>query len=128
MASARRPPIADDEQLSGKREQSAQGRKLDSRSPPGRMDVVMQTEVSAVFERLTWDEICRRFPDEWVVLVETDWVNDTDFTFGTAVVVAHHKRRKQASPDIKAAFLCHDEVGCFWTGEISGPVPRFGIP
>lgn len=79
-------------------------------------------------DRLTWDEIAKRFPDEWVVLVDTDWANDRDFEFGTALVVAHHKRRKDASPDVKAAFRHHDEVGCFWTGEIRGPVPRFSIP
>jgi hypothetical protein len=55
-------------------------------------------------ERLTWNEICRRYPDEWVVLVETEWVNDTDFEFRSAVVVAHHNSRKAVSPEIKAAF------------------------
>jgi hypothetical protein len=79
-------------------------------------------------DRLTWDEICKRFPDEWVVLVDTDWVNDRDFEFGTALVVAHHKRRKDASPDVKIAFQTQDEVGCFWTGEIRGPTPRFFVP
>ena len=76
-------------------------------------------------ERLTWDEICKRFPDEWVVLVETNWENDTDFDFDTALVLAHHKYRTAASPDVKAAFGHHEEVGCFWTGEVRGPVPRF---
>jgi hypothetical protein len=79
-------------------------------------------------ERLTWDEICKRFPDEWVVLVDTSWENDIDFDFGTAVVLAHHKIRKAASPDVKAAFGSHDEVGCFWTGEVRAPVPRFVVP
>lgn len=76
-------------------------------------------------ERLTWDAICTRFPDEWVVLVGADWVNDSDLEFGTAQVIAHHKRRKDASPDVKAARAQNAEVGCFWTGEIRGPVPRF---
>ena len=79
-------------------------------------------------ERLTWDEICRRFPDEWVVLVDIDWVNDTDFEFGAAVVIARYRRRKDASPDIKAVRARNVEVGCFWTGEIRGPIPRFVMP
>jgi hypothetical protein len=78
--------------------------------------------------RLAWNEICERFPDEWVVLVEVDWVNETDFEFGTAEVIAHHKRRKDASPDVKAARARNAEVGCFWTGELRGPVPRFIPP
>lgn len=78
-------------------------------------------------EPLTWIEICERFPDEWVVLVETSWVNEQDFEFGKARVLAHHKRRKDASPAVKAAFRDHDEVGCFWTGAIRGASPRLMI-
>jgi hypothetical protein len=76
-------------------------------------------------ERLTWRDIRARFPDEWVVLVDVDWANDTDFEFGHARVLAHFKSRKEASPFIKAAFQRYTEVGSFWTGEIRGPVPRF---
>jgi hypothetical protein len=79
-------------------------------------------------ERLTWDEICKLFPDEWVVLVDIDWGNDRDFEFGTATVIARYKRRRDASPDIKAIRARNIEVGCFWTGEIRGPIPWFIIP
>ena len=74
--------------------------------------------------RLTWDEIRKRFPDEWVVLVDADWVNDTDFEFGSAEVIAHHKHRRDASPDVKAARAQDRDVGCFWTGAIRGTLPR----
>lgn len=73
---------------------------------------------------LTWAEICKRFPDAWVVLVDVECVNDTDFEFGRARVLGHYKSRKEASPFIKAAFEHHDEIGSFWTGEIRGPSPR----
>ena len=76
-------------------------------------------------ERLTWGEICKRYPDEWVVFADADWRNETDLEFGSATVVAHHKRRKDASPDVKAARARDREVGCFWTGELHGPIPRF---
>lgn len=76
-------------------------------------------------EPLTWNEIRARFPDEWVVLVDIDWENDTDFAFGRARVLGHFKSRKHASPFIKAAFQCYTEVGSFWTGEMRRPVPRF---
>ena len=90
-----------------------------------------QSTASAVTdnpERLTWDEICKRFPDEWVVLVDIDWVNETDFEFGRAAVIGRHKRRRDASPDIKATRARNIEVGYFWTGEIHGPIPRFIVP
>ena len=79
-------------------------------------------------ERLTWDQICSRFPDEWVVLVESDWANDQRVELGTAVVIGHYKRRKEASPHIKAAFESYRQIGCFWTGALRGPVPRFIVP
>jgi len=75
--------------------------------------------------RLSWDEICCRYPNQWVVVADADWVNETDFEFVTAEVIASHQRRKDASPDIKAGRALNREVGCFWTGEIRGPVPRF---
>ena len=79
-------------------------------------------------ERLTWKQICERYPDEWVVLVDTEWVNDTDFDFGTTIVLAHHERRKDMSPDVKAAFERYESVGTYWTGTLRGPIPRFMIP
>jgi hypothetical protein len=78
-------------------------------------------------ERLTWSEICKRYPDEWVVFVDADWADEGDFDFASAIVIAHHKRRKDASPGIKAAHARaqYREIGCFWTGERRGPIPRF---
>ena len=79
-------------------------------------------------EGLTWDEICERFPDEWVVLGNIGWINEPDFEFDKASVIGRHKRRRDASPEIKAMRARNVEVGCFWTGELRGPIPRFIIP
>ena len=65
---------------------------------------------------------------EWVMLVESDWANDQRVELGTAVVIGHYKRRKEASPHIKAAFESYLQIGCFWTGALRGPVPRFIVP
>jgi hypothetical protein len=87
---------------------------------------VMGSEATAAeHQRLTWTEICDRYPDRWVVVADTDWVNETDFEFRSAEVIACHRRRKDASPDVKAVLARGRPVGCFWTGEIRGPVPRF---
>ncbi len=75
-------------------------------------------------ERLTWDAICKRFPDEWVVVTDVEWENEGDVEFAAALVLGHYKRRKEASPHIKTAFRSHSEIGCYWTGQIRGPVPR----
>lgn len=79
-------------------------------------------------ERMTWDEICRRFPDEWVVLVDADWVDDHNFEFGDAHVFAHRASRGEATKAMGVACRSFANVGCFFTGRIRGPVPRFVIP
>jgi hypothetical protein len=76
-------------------------------------------------ERLTWGEICLRFPDEWVVVTDAEWEDEGDSEFDTAVVLGHYKQRKETSPHIKAAFLHHDEIGCYWTGALRDPIPRY---
>ncbi|HUH05977.1 MAG TPA: hypothetical protein VML75_28500 [Kofleriaceae bacterium] len=76
-------------------------------------------------ERLPWDEICRRYPGRWAVLANIDWLNDTDFDFGGADVIATFERRKDASPTMKALLARDHVAACFWTGEIRGPIPRF---
>jgi hypothetical protein len=80
-----------------------------------------------IVERCTWKEICRRFPNEWVVLTDIGWMNDTDFEFTTATVIAHHKHRREASPDIRTARAQNTETGCFWTGELRAPIARFSV-
>ncbi|MBI4861154.1 MAG: hypothetical protein HY815_12985 [Candidatus Riflebacteria bacterium] len=42
-------------------------------------------------EKLTWDEIKKRFPDEWVVLVDSSFNENEDLTEGT--VFAHGSNR-----------------------------------
>jgi hypothetical protein len=69
-------------------------------------------------ERLTWVEICERYPDRWVVLDKIDWVNDTDFEFAGADVLATFDTRKAASPTIKSLIASRRRVGCFWTGNL----------
>lgn len=47
-------------------------------------------------ERLTWKQICERYPDEWVVLVGASWVNDTDSEFGTATSPVGYASRRRS--------------------------------
>ena len=86
------------------------------------------TSLAPATTRLTWSEICAQFPDEWVVLVDADWVDDHNFEFGTALVFSHRKRRHEANVDLGGACRVYENVGCFFTGRIRGPIPRFGVP
>jgi hypothetical protein len=81
----------------------------------------LPTTTTNEHERLTWDEMCRRYPDEWVVIAEIDWVDEGCFEFSTALVVAHRKTRKEASPDVKQADKRYQEVGAFFTGRLVPP-------
>lgn len=77
-------------------------------------------------EPITWDEICARHPDRWVALADIEWVNDTDFEFTGAEVVATFVDRKGASPTMKALHAANrSSVGCFWTGQL---VPKEDCP
>jgi hypothetical protein len=83
--------------------------------------------IAPIEERLSWKEICGRFPDEWVVLVDADWVDEHNFEFSNAKVYAHRKQRREATRDMGAACAEFQNVGCFFTGRIRGPIPRFGV-
>jgi hypothetical protein len=98
---------------------------------PGALDGEQMSEALSLAiapERMTWDEICRRFPNEWVVLVGTDWRDDHNFEFGNAHVFAHRESRSEATKDMGMACRSFENVGCFFTGRVRGPIPRFIVP
>jgi hypothetical protein len=45
-------------------------------------------------ESLAWKEICRRFPDEWVCLVEIQ--HEADGSLRSAQLISHHRSAKAA--------------------------------
>lgn len=40
-------------------------------------------------ERLTWAQVCQRYPNQWVVRVDMDWVDDMYSEIRTAIVAGH---------------------------------------
>lgn len=81
----------------------------------------MVTNLAAESEgRLTWDEICARYRDRWVILADITWVNSTDFEFSGAEVIATFETRQPAMSTMKELVAQRRKVGCFWTGEL-GP-------
>ncbi len=70
-------------------------------------------------ERLTWDEICARYPDQWVALADIERINRTDFAFIGAEVIGSFTERKAASPTMKELHAANRRsVGCFFTGKL----------
>jgi len=85
----------------------------------------MEPTVSAP---LTWSEICARYPDEWVALVEIDWVNENDLDFRSARVAGHGKTRKEPLDKARPLWKRYDEIGHFFTGPIRAPLRSFLLP
>ncbi|HEU4735347.1 MAG TPA: hypothetical protein VFT22_45965 [Kofleriaceae bacterium] len=75
-------------------------------------------------QRLTWDEICQRYPDTWVVAVDSqriepmEDVDEVSIEFCSAIVIAYHKNRKQLSPFIKAVQDQYEDLGTYFTGPL----------
>jgi hypothetical protein len=70
-----------------------------------------QVAAAEISEPLTWAEICARYPDEWVCLVEVDRVDPREFEFRTARVIGHGKTQRD-SMDQASPWLPHYEEIC----------------
>jgi len=86
------------------------------------------TPAPFVSEPLSWPEICARHPDEWVALVEIEWVNENDLDFRSARVAGHGKTRKEPLDQARPLRARYDEIGHFFTGAIRIPVRSFLLP
>jgi len=56
-----------------------------------------------------------RYADEWVALVEIDWVNENDLDFRSARVAGHGKTRKEPLDQARPLRARYDEIGYFLT-------------
>ncbi len=79
-------------------------------------------------ERLTWDEVRRRYPDQWVTLVDIDWVNETDFEFRSAIAIGHGAHRRLAIAEAHPQLDRYPGFGCYFTGRIRAPLRDFIAP
>lgn len=78
-------------------------------------------------EPMTWRVICEKYPDQWVALVEVDWVNETDFDFRSARVVGHGSRRQQYE-QARAWSSRYSSMGHFYTGRARMPATPLLFP
>lgn len=80
---------------------------------------MVTSQAAAHLKHLTWNEICARYPDQWVVLADIARINRTDFAFTGAEVIATFTERKAATPTMKELHAANRRsVGCFFTGKL----------
>jgi hypothetical protein len=77
-----------------------------------------------ISEPMTWAEICGRYPDEWVCLVEVDYVHPAGLEFRTARVVGHGKTRREPFDQAIPWWDHYKEIGHYFTGRIAVRPPR----
>lgn len=77
----------------------------------------------AISEPLTWDQICERYPEQWVVLVEMEWLGNKGFELQTARVAGHGKTRGEPLERARALRFRYSSFCNFFTGRI-GSTPR----
>jgi hypothetical protein len=67
-------------------------------------------------QRLGWQEICERYPEQWVVLVHIEWPNCRSAEFRSAAVVGHAESREAALDAARPKLdELRDEFACFFT-------------
>jgi hypothetical protein len=86
-----------------------------------------------ISEPLTWAQICERYPDEWVVLVEVDWVEKDDednpsFEFHTARVGTRGSSRREALMQARLLRVRHPHMAHRFTGQVRVPLHGFFVP
>lgn len=75
-------------------------------------------------ELLSWDEIRRRYPDQWVALVDMVWIDDTD-EFSAARVVGFGPNRADPLDQASWFHSRFEEIGHFFTGRVRVPAGFF---
>ncbi|HWO19338.1 MAG TPA: hypothetical protein VNO30_11200 [Kofleriaceae bacterium] len=90
------------------------------------MSAAEATEIVAaeISELLTWAEICARHPDEWVCLVEMDFIHSNGPEVRTARVIGHGKTRGAPVEQARPWRDHYDVIGHFYTGRITVRQPR----
>ena len=82
-----------------------------------------ETQKSELSELLRWDEICRLYPDQWVALVEIEWVDDDEIR--VARVAGAGPRRADPLAQARALRSRYEEIGHFYTGPVRAPMAGF---
>jgi hypothetical protein len=79
----------------------------------------------SISEPMTWAEICERYPDQRVCLVEMDRIHPHGFEFRTARVVGHGNTPREAFDQARPWRSHYQQIGHYFTGKIKPPLPHF---
>jgi biotin carboxylase len=77
-----------------------------------------------ISERLTFQQIRERYPNQWVVLVEHDWDEVNLSSYTTARVFACGGSRAEAIARARPALDAYQCYGCRYTGTIHSPLAQ----
>lgn len=77
-----------------------------------------------ITEPLTWAQICERYPDQWVCVVEIVWDEPRSFQFRHARVVGNGKTRRDPLEQSKPWWDQYTSIGHYFTGKVKAPFPR----
>ncbi len=91
------------------------------------MQSAAATAATAPCERLTWTEICARHPDEWVLLVDVDWIDRVNYEFRSAVVLSHARGRREVFDRVRPLLPRYPELAHYYTGSIRAPHPLWKL-
>jgi hypothetical protein len=91
---------------------------------PGVVRASVDAMATATDERLTWEQICERYPEQWVVLIDHERLAHGGAGFKTARVLAVGSSRAEAKERARPQLDSIYSWGCNFTGPIRGP--RFG--
>jgi hypothetical protein len=69
----------------------------------------------------SWKAICDKYPHQWVVLVDTDWVEVHSFMFRSTRVFAHGATRAAMVEPARAAIERYNRCGVFHTKRTWAP-------
>lgn len=68
-----------------------------------------------ISEPMTWTAICERYPDQFVCLVEIEWMHPRDFEFRTARVIGHGKTRREPLEHARVWWDRYPSIGFYST-------------
>lgn len=79
-----------------------------------------------VSEPLSWEQICERYPDQWVAIIEIDWVDADKHSYGfrTARVAGAGKTRREPLLQARPLRPRYSQIGHYFTGPIVVPLVR----
>ena len=86
--------------------------------------IAVKAIVAEISEPLTRPEICTRYPNEWVVIAEMDYVHPDGFEFRTARVVGYGPTPSEAFTRARPWRDRYEAIGHYYTGKIQPPFPH----